>query len=67
MVVGGDKVPYFRRCPKCGANLDPNERCDCGIKKAQEKQHFEKHTYTDFRTGKLMLRFRDERRMHKTK
>lgn len=20
---------YFRECPRCGANLDPGERCDC--------------------------------------
>jgi hypothetical protein len=20
---------YYRTCPNCGANLDPEERCDC--------------------------------------
>ena len=20
---------YYRTCPDCGANLDPDERCDC--------------------------------------
>lgn len=20
---------YFRKCPDCGCNLDPNETCDC--------------------------------------
>lgn len=20
---------YYRTCPECKANLDPNERCDC--------------------------------------
>ena len=20
---------YYHTCPHCGANLDPNERCDC--------------------------------------
>ena len=20
---------YYRKCPDCGANLDPDERCDC--------------------------------------
>lgn len=20
---------YYRTCPDCGANLDPQERCDC--------------------------------------
>jgi len=23
---------YYRTCPDCGANLDPDERCDCGNK-----------------------------------
>lgn len=27
---------FYRVCPKCGAHLDPNERCDCG--KEKEKQ-----------------------------
>ena len=23
-------MSYFKRCPNCGAHLDPGERCDCG-------------------------------------
>jgi len=23
------KSQYFKTCEKCGANLDPGERCDC--------------------------------------
>ena len=22
-------MSYYRTCPRCGANLDPGERCDC--------------------------------------
>lgn len=22
---------YYHTCPDCGANLDPGERCDCGV------------------------------------
>ena len=22
-------MSYFRPCPDCGANLDPEEKCDC--------------------------------------
>lgn len=24
-----EKHPYYHTCPLCGANLDPNESCDC--------------------------------------
>lgn len=24
-------MAYYNKCPECGANLDPGERCDCGI------------------------------------
>ena len=23
------RYPYYHTCPCCGANLDPNEHCDC--------------------------------------
>ncbi len=23
-------MSYYRTCPRCGCNLDPGERCDCG-------------------------------------
>ena len=26
------KRPYYRTCPQCGNNLDPNEICECVIK-----------------------------------
>lgn len=25
---------YYKTCPNCGANLDPNEACDCTKKEA---------------------------------
>lgn len=25
----GEKVSYYRVCQKCGAHIDPGERCDC--------------------------------------
>lgn len=24
-----EKHTYYHTCPYCGANLDPNEKCDC--------------------------------------
>ena len=29
-------MSYFRTCPDCGANLDPDERCDCHKKPIEE-------------------------------
>lgn len=26
---GEEKHTYYHTCPKCGANLDPGETCDC--------------------------------------
>ena len=23
------RYPYYHTCPRCGANLDPGECCDC--------------------------------------
>jgi len=27
---------YYKTCPKCGANLDPNEVCDCQKKETSK-------------------------------
>ena len=27
---------YYNTCPYCGANLDPNERCDCQLEGSGE-------------------------------
>ena len=28
---------YFKQCPRCGARLDPGERCDCTKAKAETR------------------------------
>jgi len=33
-------MSYYRKCPECGANLDPGETCDCIFKKPSS-QHVE--------------------------
>ncbi len=30
-------MAFYRICPKCGAHLDPNERCDCEETAEKEK------------------------------
>lgn len=34
---------YYKPCPECGANLDPQERCDC--QKAEAAKQVEKPDY----------------------
>ena len=31
-------MAYFKVCPKCGAALDPGEKCDCMEEEARERQ-----------------------------
>ncbi|KAI4450598.1 hypothetical protein C823_005135 [Eubacterium plexicaudatum ASF492] len=31
-------MAFYNVCPKCGANLDPNERCDCEETAEKEKK-----------------------------
>ena len=38
-------MSYFRPCPDCGANLDPEEKCDC--RKEVEENSDNKHLYLD--------------------
>lgn len=29
---------YFNKCPRCGANLDPGERCTCNEEKQKKER-----------------------------
>lgn len=31
-------MAFYNVCPKCGAHLDPNERCDCEETTEKEKK-----------------------------
>lgn len=31
-------MAFYNVCPKCGANLDPNERCNCEETAEKEKK-----------------------------
>lgn len=33
-----NKDYYYHTCPRCGAHLDPGERCDCEDETHQETQ-----------------------------
>lgn len=32
---------YCRKCPDCGSNLDPNEKCDCQNKNEKEANRYD--------------------------
>lgn len=33
---------YYRECPYCGANLDPDEKCNCRDEKKEKTEKMEK-------------------------
>ena len=45
-------MSYYRTCPDCGANLDPDERCDCWKENEETNNETEIETTEDFVLGK---------------
>lgn len=35
-------MSFYKKCPHCGANLDPGEPCDCQQEKEREERRREK-------------------------
>ena len=35
-ITEGDEQMYYHTCPYCGANLDPDEKCDCREEKEND-------------------------------
>lgn len=31
-------MSYYHTCPRCGANLDPSEKCDCLFERIQKEE-----------------------------
>lgn len=44
---------YYRVCQKCGAALDPGERCDCEHEKEKERARQEMLYSTEKKTNQL--------------
>lgn len=47
-------MPYYKLCPRCGAALDPGERCDCQDKETAPDA-------TNIESGKVDHEFPDPR------
>ena len=51
---------YYNVCPYCGANLDPDEKCDCNKKYEMEMKKVEKMlTIPKKRGSQISLRLID--------
>lgn len=51
----------YRTCPRCGANLDPNESCDCEKVGSQEQQKAERLLKVEEGTNQLTFNWESER------
>lgn len=49
---------YYRECPWCGSNLDPDERCECR-KRAQEQKEKILAMYKDGEDGQITMNLED--------
>ena len=50
---------FYKICPRCGANLDPGEQCDCEETAAREREEAEDLLAKED-TGQLVLRWGQE-------
>lgn len=46
-------MAYYNTCPKCGANLDPGEPCDCMVEKKKREKFYESVTSVTAKTRQL--------------
>lgn len=50
-------MAYYRVCPNCGCNLDPNEKCDCQREKEQKQDFFRRHLKIEPGVGQFAFVF----------
>lgn len=46
---------YGYRCDKCGAFLDPGEKCDCQEQRERQREAQDKQYQKDPKTGQMMM------------
>lgn len=47
-------MSFYNVCPKCGAHLDPAERCECENAEQEQEKIFEQYTVSPA-TGQVMF------------
>lgn len=55
-------MAFFRTCPRCGANLDPGERCDCEKAEKERDDTYAQMIRVDSKTGQLTFLVDKERK-----
>ncbi len=50
-------MAYYNTCPKCGCNLDPGEKCDCGGEEKKRQEFFSSKLRTEPGGGQLSFVF----------
>lgn len=51
-------MAYYRVCPDCGCNLDPNEKCDCIKEKTKMQDFFNSYLKLEPETSQLVFAFK---------
>ena len=46
-------MEFYKTCPRCGANLDPGELCDCEQEEKRIRERFAQAMRVDSKTGQL--------------
>lgn len=50
-------MAFYKTCPKCGSNLDPNEQCDCEQEEKRKKEFYAQSMRVSSKTGQLSFIF----------
>lgn len=53
-------MAYYVVCPDCGCNLDPGEKCDCGIKESEKRELMERMFRASPVTGQYEFQFNEK-------
>lgn len=48
-------MAYYHICQKCGAYLDPNEKCDCESVEVQKQRFYQNNLVTDSGSGQMFF------------
>lgn len=54
-------MAFFRTCPRCGANLDPGEQCDCETVERSREEFYSRHIRANPKTGQFTFLTEKER------